>query len=115
MFSNFSKYSEALKDLIKKVFNGIVQLAPVEEAFEYAYKNQDGKLTFPFISLYPNNVVTIDTKNNSYPSYKEGMSFQNPLQMYDELGNPTEVNERLAKNVKFLYIIIGYQIDVWRY
>lgn len=115
MYSNFSKYHEALQDLIKSLFNGIVLLSPVDEAFEYANKNNDGKLKFPMISLYPNNSVTIDKKNTSFPSYKEGLPFQNPLQLYDDNGNPTKTTERLAKNSKFLYIIIGYQIDVWRY
>ena len=114
MFSNFSKYGEALKTLIKKVFNGNVILSPVDEAFDYAFKNTEGKITFPFISLYPSNNVILDKKNISYPSYKEGLPFENPLTIYDETGKSKGTNERLAKNTKFLYIIIGYQLDVWR-
>ena len=47
------------------------------------------------------------------PSYNEGLKYQNPLPIYNDDGSLKGTNERLAKNAKFLYIIIGYQIDVW--
>lgn len=115
MISNFSEYGEALKKLFKQVFNGLVLLSPPDQAFDYAYKNTDGKITFPFISFYPNNNIILDRKNIAYASYKEGYPFENPLELYDDNGKSKGTNNRLAKNAKFLYIIIGYQIDVWRY
>ena len=36
MYSNFSKYSEALKMLLQNVFSGSVILEPVDTAFRYA-------------------------------------------------------------------------------
>lgn len=113
MFSNFSQYGEGLKKLFKEVFNGDTILQPVNTAFEYAFKNTEGKITFPFISLYPNTTIAIDKRNTAYPSYKEGLSFQNPLPTFTNTGEFKGTNERLAKNAKFIYIIIGYQIDVW--
>lgn len=113
MYSNFSQYGEGLKALFKKVFNGDVVLEQVDIAFEYAFKNTGGKLKFPFISLYPNSNIIIDKKNVAFPSYKEGMQFQNPMPTFNKNGEYKGTNERLAKNAKFIYIIIGYQIEVW--
>ena len=113
MYSNFSQYGEALKELFKSVFNGNVILEPADTAFQYAIKNTDNKLTFPFISFYPDNTVYLDRKNISMPSYREGLRFKEALTTYNDDCSLKGTNERLAKNVKYLYIIIGYQIDVW--
>lgn len=113
MYSNFSKYGEALKKLLQQVFNGTVVMEPVETAFQYAIKQTKDKLTLPMISFYPDNSITLDKKNISMPSYSEGIQFQNPITIYNEDGSIKGTNERLAKNAKFLYIIIGYQLDVW--
>ena len=45
--------------------------------------------------------------------YHDGIDFQNPLKIFNENGTLKGTNERLAKNQNFLYIIIGYQIEVW--
>ena len=113
MYSNFSKYSEALKTLLQNVFSGSVILEPVDTAFRYATEQTNNDLKFPFISIYPDNNITLDKKNISMPSYNEGLQYQNPLPIYNDDGSLKGTNERLAKNAKFLYIIIGYQIDVW--
>ena len=113
MYSNFSKYGEALKKLIKEVFNGAVVMEPVETAFQYAIKQTENNLELPMISFYPDNTVQLDRKNNAMPSYDEGLQFQNPMPTYNKDGSFNKYNKRLAKNAKFLYIIIGYQIDVW--
>ena len=113
MYSNFSKYGEALKKLLQCVFSGSVILEPVDTAFRYATEQTNNDLKFPFISIYPDNTITLDKKNISMPSYHEGFQFQNPMPIYNDDGSLKGTNERLAKNAKFLYIIIGYQIDVW--
>lgn len=113
MFSNFSKYGEALKELIKECFSGQVIMEPVDTAFDYAAKQTENDIKFPFISFYPDPNISIDKKNNSMPGYREGFQFQNPMNIYNDDGSFKETNERLAKNVQFLYIIIGYQLDVW--
>lgn len=113
MYSNFSKYGEALKELISKSFSGNVIMQPVDTAFEYAIKQTENNLEFPFISFYPDNTISIDTKNNAMTSYSEGIAYQNPMPIYNEDGSLKGVNKRLAKNAEFLYIIIGYQLDVW--
>lgn len=113
MYSNFSKYGEALKKLLQDIFSGSVILEPVDTAFRYATEQTNNDLKFPFISIYPDNTITLDKKNISMPSYHEGFQFQNPMPIYNDDGSLKGTNERLAKNAKFLYIIIGYQIDVW--
>lgn len=113
MYSNFSKYGEALKKLLESVFKGSIIMEPVDTAFQYAIKQTSNKLTFPFISFYPDNTIDLDKKNISMPSYTEGVAFQNPLPVYNDDGSLKGINKRLAKNAKFLYIILGYQLDVW--
>ena len=114
MYSNFSKFGEALKNVLKSVFAGQVIMEPVNTAFQYATKQTDNKLQFPFISFYPDANIVLDNANNSMDQYHDGMAFQNPLNIYDEETHEFKgKNERLAKNKNFLYIIIGYQIDVW--
>ena len=39
MFSSFSKYGEALKELLKQCFNGDVIMEPTDTAFQYAVKH----------------------------------------------------------------------------
>ena len=113
MYSNFSKFGEGFKTLIKSVFNGDVIYTPVDEAFEYAVKQTENNVKFPFISFYTNPNILLDNSNNSMDQYHDGMNFQNPMTIYDEQGKKVGTNERLAKNQSFLYIILGYQIDVW--
>ncbi len=114
MYSNFSKFGEAFKNILKSVFAGDVVMEPVNTAFQYATKQTDNKLKFPFISFYPNSNITLDNSNNSTPQIHEGLAFENPMKIYEESNHELKgTNERLAKNQNFLYIIIGYQIDIW--
>ena len=113
MYSNFSKYGEALKELLKKVFSGDVIMEPVDTAFKYAIQQTNNNLKLPMISFYPDNIINLDKKNISMPSYREGLEFQNPMPIYNDDGSLKSTSQRLAKSVKFLYIILGYQIDVW--
>ena len=113
MYSNFSKDGEALKKLIQEVFTGSVVMEPPDVAFQYAIKQTNNNLTLPMISFYPDNTIQLDRKNNAMPSYDEGFQFQNPMNVYNEDGSFKGTNKRLAKNAKFLYIIIGYQLDTW--
>ena len=113
MYSNFSKYGEALKELLKKVFSGDVIMEPVDTAFKYTIQQTNNNLKLPMISFYPDNTINLDKKNISMPSYREGLEFQNPMPIYNDDGSLKSTSQRLAKSVKFLYIILGYQIDVW--
>ena len=113
MYSNFSKYGEALKEVLKKVFSGDVIMEPVATAFKYAIQQTNNNLKLPMISFYPDNTINLDKKNISMPSYREGLEFQNPMPIYNDDGSLKSTSQRLAKSVKFLYIILGYQIDVW--
>lgn len=111
--SSFSVYSEALQNLFKNVFNGDVIVKPANESFEYAIKQSENDLKFPFISFYPDNTMYLDNKNNAMPTYTEGMQYQNPMPIYNEDGSYKSTNDRLSKNAEYLYILIGYQIDIW--
>ena len=113
MYSNFSKFGEGFKALIKSVFNGDVIYTPVDEAFEYAVKQTENDVKFPFISFYTNPNILLDNSNNSMDQYHDGINLQNPMIIYNEQGKKVGTNERLAKNQNFLYIILGYQIDIW--
>lgn len=113
MFSSFSKYGEALKELLKQCFNGDVIMEPTDTAFQYAVKQTKNKIKFPFISFYPANTIYLDNKNSGMPAYHYGLDYQNPLPVYNKDGSLKGVNKRLAKNAEFLYILMSYQIDVW--
>ena len=113
MISSFSKYGEALKSLLKQCFNGDVIMEPVDTAFQYAMKQTENNLKFPFISFYPANTIYLDNKNSGMPAYHYGLEYQNPLPIYNDDGSLKGVNKRLAKNAEFLYIIMSYQIDIW--
>lgn len=113
MYSNFSKFGEGLKNILKSVFAGEVIMQPVNTAFEYAVKQTSNNLQFPFISFYPDSNIMLDNSNNSMDQYHDGISFEPRMKIYDDNGKLTGENVRLAKNQNFLYIIIGYQIDVW--
>lgn len=113
MEAPFTKYGEALKELLKQVFNGDVIMEPVDTAFQYAVKQTENNLKFPFISFYHDNTIQLDNKNSGMPAYQYGLPYQNPLPVYDDHGDFKGTNNRLAKNVQFLYIIMSYQIEVW--
>ena len=88
-------------------------MEPVDTAFKYAIQQTNNNLKLPMISFYPDNTINLDKKNISMPSYREGLEFQNPMPIYNDDGSLKSTSQRLAKSVKFLYIILGYQIDVW--
>lgn len=113
MYTNFSKYSNALVALLKEVFTGDVVLKPVDDAFQYAIKQTADNLKFPFISVYPDSAITVDQRNNTMPSYTTGTLFENALSIYNDDGTFKGKNDRLAKNTQTLYIYLGYQLDVW--
>ena len=113
--SNISKYGEALKELIKEVFTSKnVVYEPVDTAFDFAFKQSGGNLGFPMISIFHNPTFTINKSFNSFGSYKTGSRFQSELPLYEEgTMKPVGKTNKLSKNVKNLYIKIGYQLDVW--
>lgn len=111
--SSFSKFHQALIDAISKVFNGHVVLEPVDTAFDYALKQYNGNLEFPFISIYPAPNIELSSKNNNYSAIKIGAPMMEQALIYDNQGNLIGKTNKISKNVKNLYINIEYQIDVW--
>ena len=111
--SNFTMFHNALQKLIKSVFSGNVVLESVESAYDNAIKQIKGKMTFPFISIYPLPTIEFDNSKNSFPSYHLGSPMFKEIPIYDKHGEFLETDNNYAKNVKTLYINIEYQIDVW--
>lgn len=111
--SNFSMYHEALKKLIQSVFSGQVVLESVDTAYDNAIKQARGKLQFPFISIYPTPTIELENSKNSFPSYHIGNKMYTEVPVFDEYGKYIGSDNKVAKNVKSLYINIEYQIDVW--
>ena len=111
--SNFTAYHNAVIELIKSVFSGNVFLESVDTAYDNAIKQIKGKMTFPFISIYPTPTITLDNSKNSFPSYHRGDKMYTELPIYDDKGEYLGSDDRYAKNVKSLYINIEYQIDIW--
>ena len=111
--SNFSNYHNALIKLIKSVFSGPVVLESTESAYDNAIKQIKGKMSFPFISIYPLPTIEFDNSKNSFPSYHLGGPMFKEVPIFDKHGAFTGSDDNYAKNVKTLYINIEYQIDVW--
>lgn len=111
--SNFTMYHEAFMQLMGQVFSGKVVLESVESAYDNAIKQIQGKLKFPFISIYPLPTINFDNSKNSFPSYNRGAPMFTELPLFDEHGEYIGTDDNYAKNVKTLYINIEYQIDVW--
>jgi len=111
--SNFSIYHEAVKQLIKSSFSGQVVLEQVDAAYDNAIKQIRGKLEFPFISIYPTPTIEFDNSKNTFPGYNLGNKMFTQVPVFDDNGNYTGSDNKVAKNVKTLYINIEYQIDVW--
>lgn len=114
LFSTFTQYDNAVKKLLSAVFpEGHVIYEPVNTAFEYASKQlKTTELKFPFISIFRDNTIDIDTKT-SYSNYHEGIPMFKELPIYEDNGKQVGTTNRIAKNAKSLYILIGYQIDCW--
>jgi hypothetical protein len=113
MINTFSTFDTSIKDLIQYMFSGKVIISPVDEAFDYAFKQTSGDVKFPFISLYRNPNITIDDKNNGIDQFHDGESIQNPMIIYNEDGSIKGTTDKLAKNQHSLYIILEYQVEVW--
>lgn len=112
--TNFTLYSEALKDLIREVYNGTVIYEPADAAFEYALNQTKNKIQFPMIAIYHDNDIEIDMSKNSFPSYKRGKLFENAITVYDDnMKNTGKTNEKISKSVQNLYITMKYIFDVY--
>ena len=112
--TNFRLYSEAIKDLIKSVYNGTVIYEPSDVAFEYALNQSNNKIKCPMIAIYHDNTIDIDMSRNSFPSYKRGRLMENAVKVYDENMKDTgKTNEKISKSAQNLYIQMKYIIDVY--
>lgn len=111
--SCISVFHNGLADLIKKVFKGDVVLDNVDTAFDYAIRQSNGELKFPFISLYPSPNIEISSLNNNFVAIKDGAPMMEKVPIYDDYGKYKGTTNKVSKNVKNLYINIEYQIDIW--
>lgn len=112
--NNFTLYSEALKDLIKSVYNGTVVYEPSDVAFEYALNQTKNNIKFPMISIYHDNNIELDMSRNSFQTYKRGKLFESEIKVRDDNMKLTgETNKKISKSVQNLYITMRYIIDVY--
>lgn len=115
MISDFYTYGEALKNLIKEVFNGDVVYDSPDNQFEYAMNQVPGhKVKFPMIGMYHQSDIDLDMSRNSQPSYRRGRLFENAIQVRDDNMKLTgDTNEKISKSVQNLYITMKYIFDVY--
>lgn len=112
--SDFSKYGDALKELIKQVFNGTVIYEPSDVSFEYALNQTKNNIKFPLISIYHDNTIQLDKQKISFPSYRRGKLFENKITVFDDNMKDTgEKNEKISKSVQNLYITLNHILDVY--
>lgn len=100
MFSNISKYDEALKELIEKVYKRKVIYEPVDTAFEYAFKQTDNNQQFPMISFFRD--PTMEFSVNNYVGYKRGARYQDEIETRDDNMNITGKSDKIRKKCKVL-------------
>ena len=114
MISDFSKYGEAIKELIQKVFSGSVIYEPSDTAFEYALNATKNNIKFPFISFYHQNDIQLDMGRNSFGTYKRGTLMERAVPIKDDNMKDTGLrNEKISKSVQNLYITMKYIFDVY--
>lgn len=112
--TDFNTYHEALKNLIKQVYNGTVIYEPSDVAFEYALNQTGNKIKFPMIAMYHTNDIDIDTSRNSFGSYKRGRLMEQFIPVRDNnLKLTDEKNNKISKSVQNLYITMRYIFDVY--
>lgn len=96
MFSNISKYDEALKELITKVYKRTVIYEPVDTAFEYAFKQTSDNQKFPMISFFRDPTMEFGT--NNYIGYKKGTRYQDKIDERNEdleiIGSKDEIRKK---------------------
>lgn len=102
MYSNISKYDEALKALIEKVYKRKVIYEPVDTAFEYAFKQTDNGQQFPMISIFRD--PTVEFSANNFIGYKKGARYQDGIDVYDDEMNFVKSSDKIRKKCKvFIY------------
>lgn len=102
MYSNISKYDEALKALIEQVYNRKVIYEPVDTAFEYAFKQTEDNQQFPMISIFRD--PTIEFGINNFKGYKQGARYQDRIDIRDSDMNITGSSDKIRKKCKvFIY------------
>ena len=114
IWSNFTIYHNAIKDLIKQVYNGTVIYEPSNVAFEYALNQTKNKIKFPMISIYHDSDMEVDTSRTTFPSYKRCTLLENHIKVFDDNMKDTgKTNEKISKSVQNLYITMKYIFDVY--
>jgi len=108
-----AKYDEAVKELLSQVFAGNVILAPSDRAFELYVNQQNDKLHFPFISIFPSsNGYTRVNKNFAQSNIGNPINRAAILFNNDTL-KKTGQTKLMQNFYQVQYYNIPYIIDCW--
>ena len=108
-----AKYDEAVKELLSQVFAGSVILAPSDRAFELYVNQQNDKIHFPFISIFPSNSGYIRV-NKNYAQSNIGNPINRAAYLYDNSTLKKTGQTNLMQNFyQVQYYNIPYVIDCW--
>lgn len=107
MFSNISKYDEAIKSLIEKVYSKEVVYEPVDTAFEYAFKQTNNE-SFPMISFFRDPTMNFGV--NNFVGYNKGSRYSDRINLFDKDMNITGQSDRIRK--KYKIFIYRYRIPI---
>lgn len=108
-----AKYDEAVKELLSQVFAGNVILAPAERAFELYINQQEDKIHFPFISLFPVQSGYVRV-NRNYMQSNIGNPINRAAYLYNKDTLKKEGQTNLMQNFyQVQYYNIPYSIECW--
>lgn len=107
-----AKYDEAVKELLSQVFAGSVILAPSDRAFELYVNQQNDKIHFPFISIFPSGGYT--RVNRNFAQSNIGNPAMRAAYLYDNATLKKKGQTKLMQNFyQVQYYNIPYVIDCW--
>lgn len=108
-----AKYDEAVKELLSQVFAGSVILAPSDRAFELYVNQQEDKIHFPFISIFPAN-TGYTRVNRNFAQSNIGNPVNRAAYLYDDDTLKKKGRTNLMQNFyQVQYYNIPYVIDCW--
>ena len=108
-----AKYDEAVKELLSQVFAGNVILAPSDRAFELYVNQENDKVHFPFISIFPSN-TGYTRINKNFAQSNIGNPIHRAAYLYDNDTLKKKGQTNLMQNFyQVQYYNIPYTIDCW--
>jgi len=108
-----AKYDEAVKELLSQVFAGSVILAPADRAFELYINQEDEKIHFPFISIFPVQSGYVRV-NRNYMQSNIGNPINRAAYLFEQDTLKKKGQTPLMQNFyQVQYYNIPYSIECW--